>query len=156
MVFFSLFMWWAYSSNEYLVPGAKKTSIWRPLWDSINYTDFVVEIFGSLKYFFSAATGKASSSKMPNRISVDSEGKAKMNFGEAFGVAPSYAPTLASALPPHMAADSTTGLALRTRRSYDEEIRLAPYTYGEPAPPLGRQDSFPSPGPSPTAPHFAR
>lgn len=38
MVFFSLFMWWAYSSNEYLVPGAKKTSIWRPLWDSVNYS----------------------------------------------------------------------------------------------------------------------
>lgn len=37
MVFFSILMWWAYSPNEYNIPGAKKTSIWRPLWDSINY-----------------------------------------------------------------------------------------------------------------------
>ena len=39
MVFFSLFMWWAYSPDEYLIVGAKKTSIWRPLWDSVNYSE---------------------------------------------------------------------------------------------------------------------
>jgi hypothetical protein len=33
MVFFSIAMWWAYTSNEYRVAGAPKTSIWRPLWD---------------------------------------------------------------------------------------------------------------------------
>lgn len=33
MVFFSAFMMWAYTWNEYAVKGAAKTSIWRPLWD---------------------------------------------------------------------------------------------------------------------------
>jgi hypothetical protein len=42
MVFFSAFMWWAYSSNEYKIEGAKKTSIWRPLWDSINFCKFLI------------------------------------------------------------------------------------------------------------------
>lgn len=44
MVLFAAFMLWAYSYKEYrnLRPeGAKRTSIWRPLWDSINYWDFV-------------------------------------------------------------------------------------------------------------------
>jgi hypothetical protein len=44
MVFFSIFMWWAYSPNEYTVAGAKKTSIWRPLWDSINYCQSAIII----------------------------------------------------------------------------------------------------------------
>lgn len=33
MVFFSLFMMWAYSWNDYRVKGEARTSIWRPLWD---------------------------------------------------------------------------------------------------------------------------
>jgi hypothetical protein len=34
MVFFSVFMMWAYSPAEYMKEGATPTSIWRPLWDS--------------------------------------------------------------------------------------------------------------------------
>lgn len=58
MVFFSIFMFWAYSPDEYKVAGAKKTSIWRPLWDSINFWDFVVEIWGSFHFFFDYIRGK--------------------------------------------------------------------------------------------------
>lgn len=38
MVLFAAFMMWAYSWTEYVVPG-RKTSIWRPLWDSINFSE---------------------------------------------------------------------------------------------------------------------
>ncbi|KAF9443865.1 DUF300-domain-containing protein [Macrolepiota fuliginosa MF-IS2] len=52
MVFFSLFMMWAYTSSEYQrSPGKPATSVWKPLWDSINYSDFFAEIAGSLKYY---------------------------------------------------------------------------------------------------------
>lgn len=37
MVLFSAFMLYAYSWREYVVPGRPRSSIWRPLWDSINY-----------------------------------------------------------------------------------------------------------------------
>ena len=37
MVIFSAFMMYAYTWKEYVVPGKPKTSVWRPLWDSINY-----------------------------------------------------------------------------------------------------------------------
>jgi hypothetical protein len=37
MVFFAALMMWAYTVNEYKVPGARKTSIWRPLWDRCVY-----------------------------------------------------------------------------------------------------------------------
>ena len=33
MVIFSAFMLWAYSPNEYNIPGSKPTGILRPLWD---------------------------------------------------------------------------------------------------------------------------
>ncbi|KAJ7101482.1 organic solute transporter Ostalpha-domain-containing protein [Mycena belliarum] len=56
MVFFALAMWWAYPASEYRHPGERHTGIWRPLWDSINYMDFVAEIWGSLRYFVGAAT----------------------------------------------------------------------------------------------------
>lgn len=38
MVFFALAMMWAYPYSEYkrLEPETR-TSIWKPLWDSINY-----------------------------------------------------------------------------------------------------------------------
>lgn len=37
MVFFALFMWWAYSPSEYKTPGVMKGSAWRALWDSVNF-----------------------------------------------------------------------------------------------------------------------
>jgi len=52
MIFFSIFMWLAYPYNEYKrKSGTPPTSIWRPLWDSINYSDFAQEIISSLMFF---------------------------------------------------------------------------------------------------------
>ena len=77
MIFFSLFMMWAFSWNKYRVEaGERHTSIWRPLWDSINLCtqtnlycsfalthlgttgDFAVEIGSGLVYFARRLTGR--------------------------------------------------------------------------------------------------
>ncbi|KAJ7753659.1 organic solute transporter Ostalpha-domain-containing protein [Mycena maculata] len=79
MVLFALAMWWAYAPREYRKPGQPHTRIWRPLWDSINPTDLALEIVGSMRYFFGAALHHSAS---------PSSGGAKMDFGQAFGVAP--------------------------------------------------------------------
>ncbi|KAJ7178521.1 organic solute transporter Ostalpha-domain-containing protein [Mycena crocata] len=79
MIFFSAFMMWAFTWNEYKrKPGTPATSIWRPLWDSINYADFAGEIFGSLRYFFGASSKPVKGGRP--------------DFGEAFGVS-GHAPT---------------------------------------------------------------
>jgi len=80
MVFFSLFMMWAFNWNEYKVqPGERHTSIWRPLWDSINFWDFALEIGSELRYFASRLTGK----RPPPET--------KRSLGQVFGVE-GYAP----------------------------------------------------------------
>jgi hypothetical protein len=58
MVFFAIFMHWAYPYKEYLTKGQGKTSIWRPLWDSINFSDFAYEIWTSFRFFFDYMRGK--------------------------------------------------------------------------------------------------
>ncbi|KAF8123588.1 organic solute transporter Ostalpha-domain-containing protein [Boletus edulis] len=113
MVFFSLLMMWAYTWNEYKVEGAPKTSIWRPLWDSINFTDFIVEIVGSLKFFLGHSGGRSDAAIVNNYKSMD--------FGQAFGVDGKY--------PADMVSTNDNPSAIRPRASYDEEIRLAPYPY---------------------------
>ncbi|KIL54053.1 hypothetical protein M378DRAFT_174465 [Amanita muscaria Koide BX008] len=80
IVFFSGFMWWAYTSKEYQrKPGMSATRIWRPLWDSyvlstfyyhrqidawdrINFSDFdrKSEIVESLKIYVDCRRGKPS------------------------------------------------------------------------------------------------
>ncbi|KIK09216.1 hypothetical protein K443DRAFT_671702 [Laccaria amethystina LaAM-08-1] len=53
MIFFSIFMWWAYSPKEYRrPPGTPATSVWRALLDSINLSDFVFETIQSTRYLF--------------------------------------------------------------------------------------------------------
>src|SRR6267154_6903299 len=93
MIFFSLFMMWSFTWNTYLVKqGERHTSIWRPLWDSINLCtlsnpyylfalthlgstgDFAVEIGSELTYFTRCLTGRRRSAPT---------GK---NLGQAFGV----------------------------------------------------------------------
>jgi len=60
MIFFSLFMMWSFSWTTYKVPpGEPHTGILRPLWDSINFWDFAVEIGSELSYFASRFTGRA-------------------------------------------------------------------------------------------------
>jgi len=59
MIFFSIFMMWSFSWTTYKVqPGEPHTSVWRPLWDSINFWDFAVEIGSELSYFASRFTGR--------------------------------------------------------------------------------------------------
>jgi len=81
MVFFSGLMWWAYPVTEYhRLEGEPPTSVWRPLWDSINYSDFALEIYHSLRFFVS---------RSPSRgyLSAKSEsGATKTSFARAFGV----------------------------------------------------------------------
>jgi hypothetical protein len=83
MIFFSAFMMWSFSPAEYNVPGSKPTSIFRPLWDSINFTDFIVEILGSLKFFVDYARGKPGAHAPRTQPGPDGR---KVDFGEAFGV----------------------------------------------------------------------
>ncbi|KAH9970660.1 organic solute transporter Ostalpha-domain-containing protein [Russula compacta] len=108
MVFFSLLMMWSFSWKDYQVqPGEPYTSIWRPLWDSINFWDFAIEIGAEISYFSSRFRGRRQ--RPPP----------KLDFGQAFGAA-GYAP----------AGDEQRGAyALpASRTSYDDDIRLAPYT----------------------------
>ncbi|KAJ7279454.1 DUF300-domain-containing protein [Mycena rebaudengoi] len=113
MVFFALGMWWAYAPREYRISGAPPTSVGRPLWDSVNYKDFALEIMGSLHFYFGAMKGRhadgASSSGDPS----------KLDFGQAFGVAPISAP------------GSTPLSSYSTRYAgYEpDDIRLAPYPF---------------------------
>ncbi|KAH8982092.1 organic solute transporter Ostalpha-domain-containing protein, partial [Lactarius akahatsu] len=58
MIFFSAFMMWAFSWKEYVQPGEPHTSIWCPLWDSINLWDFAVEIWSELSFFARRLTGR--------------------------------------------------------------------------------------------------
>jgi len=131
MVLFSAFMMWAYSWTEYVVPG-RKTSIWRPLWDSINFTDFAVEIVGSLKYYFDASRGKPGTRPTQDQLDIRAHKERigggaggpgrKMDFATAFGV-----------YQPRAETDRQLGIARdrETHSSYDEAIRLAPYGYQE-------------------------
>ncbi|KAF9032362.1 organic solute transporter Ostalpha-domain-containing protein [Panaeolus papilionaceus] len=82
MVLFSGLMWWAYTWHEYRRPeGTRPTSIWRPLWDSVNLMDFVMEIVGSLRFYFGSNKRNPAS-----RAPRPSEEGYKMNFGQAFGL----------------------------------------------------------------------
>jgi len=108
MIFFSLFMMWSFNWKEYRVEGEPHTSVWRPLWDSINFWDFAVEIGSELAYFASRLTGR----RPPPPT--------KRSLGQAFGVE-GYYPA---------GADLQGGAypLSTTRTSYDDDIRLTPYT----------------------------
>lgn len=86
MVFFSAFMMWAYTVNEYKSAGTLRTSIGRPLLDSINYKDFAIEIWGSLKFFFGYILGKPSTRSARRTEGGFVNDDERMNFGQAFGM----------------------------------------------------------------------
>jgi hypothetical protein len=117
MVFFSGFMMWAFSPNEYKSQGQKATGIFRPLWDSINFSDFVVEILGSLKFFIDYARGKPNTHS--TRIAKGSDGR-KLDFGEAFGVEGSERG------PAAMRRNNAAGV------EDEENVRLQPYPSSPP------------------------
>ncbi|KAK7053302.1 hypothetical protein VNI00_003928 [Paramarasmius palmivorus] len=121
MIFFSILMWWAYNVREYKIPGQAPTSIWKPLWDSVNYSDFAMEIWGSLKFFVDYYRG------VPTAHGHGHLGRP--NFAGAFGVSSSYSrPSRAAAGESNGSSEYTLA---RARMSYDEDIRLAPYHYGD-------------------------
>jgi len=68
MVIFSILMWWAYPATEYEEDGKHMTSIWRPLFDSINYSDFAQEIIRSLMFFVDYFRGKPSAHGHGHRV----------------------------------------------------------------------------------------
>lgn len=78
MVFFAFFMMWAYPVSEYTRPDLPRTSAGRAIIDSLNFSDFVAEIWGSLRFFWDFAFGK------PHTRGVQQQDVA--DFGEAFGV----------------------------------------------------------------------
>jgi len=102
MVFFSLFMVWAYPVSEYKPRGKGRTSVWRGLLDSINYSDFAIEIWGSLRFFVRYMLGRPGThgpatppdSFNDNLGVIDPEDDTKFhprppvrrNFGSAFGI----------------------------------------------------------------------
>ncbi|KAJ3900145.1 DUF300-domain-containing protein [Lentinula edodes] len=132
MIFFACFMWWAYTPAAYRIEGAKPTSIWRPLWDSINFSDFALEIWYSLKFFIAYIRG------VPETHSRFA--KSNAGFDDAFGLTTGRP---VSYNKHSINIGSLRGQNGRTspseydssrpgsigRMSYDEDIRLEPY-YG--------------------------
>ncbi|KAH9850854.1 DUF300-domain-containing protein [Lenzites betulinus] len=135
MVIFSAFMMYAYSWHDYIVPGrTRTTSIWRPLWDSINYSDFAHEIAGSIRFFIDYWRGKPGTHgpRVDVTDSVTGKTHAKMDFGEAFGVAPRPYDRAAYPMSTSTATSASGGRGAAPRpprESYDENVRLAPYSY---------------------------
>ncbi|KDR71551.1 hypothetical protein GALMADRAFT_253889 [Galerina marginata CBS 339.88] len=116
MVFFSALMLWAYTANEYRrKEGSPATSIWRPIWDSINFIDFAVEILGSFRFFFDYARGRPSAHGHGHRVTTYDGGQPKMDFGQAFGVTTAREPS-----PTHPIIE---------REAEGENIMLSSYTY---------------------------
>lgn len=112
MIFFATFMMWSFNWKEYqLKPGEPHTSVWRPLWDSINLWDFAMEISSQLTYFASRITGRQ------HRPATT-----KRSFGHAFGVE-GYVPVEGE-------LRSNVSAPYASRTSYDEDIRLTPYKAG--------------------------
>jgi len=123
MIFFAALMWWAYTPAAYRVPGARPTSIWRPLWDSINISDFALEIWQSLKFFVDYMRG------VPE---THGQLATKPDFAQAFGISSGRANYIKHGADGGSSSRASEYDSSRPGRvSYDEDIRLAPYSYGE-------------------------
>ncbi|KAG8874828.1 hypothetical protein FRB98_008224 [Tulasnella sp. 332] len=81
MMFFAALIIWAYPASEYysdVAPG-KKLSAWRAILDSINFSDFVIEIYTSCKFFWNFMLGKPETRAQKT---VDERGA--IDFDQAF------------------------------------------------------------------------
>ncbi|KAF9530748.1 organic solute transporter Ostalpha-domain-containing protein [Crepidotus variabilis] len=126
MVFFSGLMLWAYTPKEYQrKKGMPATSIWRPLWDSINFSDFAIEIASSFRFFFDYVRGKPSAHGHGHRITTDLHGNSKMDFSEAFGLTERQPQPIPQMSP--ISPDTPTPRMSST--SQGEEMRLNPYPF---------------------------
>ncbi|KAG8980694.1 hypothetical protein FRB93_009067 [Tulasnella sp. JGI-2019a] len=81
MMFFAALIIWAYPASEYHegIAEGKKRSAWKAIWDSINYSDFVFEIYTSCKFFWNYMRGKP---ETRSQKYVDERGE--MDFERAF------------------------------------------------------------------------
>lgn len=96
--------------------------------------DFVVEIFGSLRFFFDYF--------IRGKRSTYSE-KENVDFGVAFGVGPGMGPVYGTKLS-KTKTGSTPKVAVARGPSFEEGIRLAPYAYDDtPAVHNPKKDSLP-------------
>lgn len=86
MVFFAGFMLWAYPVSEYRDPALGKTNMFRPLWDTINFSDFVAEIWLSLRFFIDYARGKPNTHTSRPVAPTASGNPRRANFDSAFGL----------------------------------------------------------------------
>lgn len=134
---------WAYTVNEYKVPGARKTSIWRPLWDRCVYVLSIGKLLVS-DSFLASITVSAQwclPNFLPNSLPGDfiteiggslkfffdyargapstHSSSQKVDFAQAFGVG-GRSPADGGKLP-----------MTHSRSSYGEHIRLAPYPYSD-------------------------
>ncbi|KAF8232721.1 DUF300-domain-containing protein [Tricholoma matsutake] len=87
MVIFSLFMAWAFPVSEYKNAHQPKQRAWKALWDSVNFSDFVVETWRSIKFFVeyvrdNLKPGACGSHTVTRK--TDHAGPTKKNFAEAF------------------------------------------------------------------------
>ncbi len=109
---------------------------WRLLADSFTPADFAREIWGSLKFFINHARGKPDppASRLPMTTELDGKQRPRMDFGQAFGVypvKPQGSSTGFSSSPRMGGVGGGESRKQGQRPSYDEDIRLAPYTYGD-------------------------
>lgn len=84
MVIFSLYMCWAFPVSEYADDSRPKRSAWRAIWDSINFWDFVVETWRSLKFFFDYARNKPGT-RSQSGVKQKPGYHGRTNFSDAFG-----------------------------------------------------------------------
>ncbi|OCF31838.1 hypothetical protein I317_03341 [Kwoniella heveanensis CBS 569] len=75
MVFFSIYMGWAYSWTDYTDPTKnpyqRKTGIktyFQAIWDTINLSDFAVEIYLSCKFLIDYIRGKPGTHSRPTKL----------------------------------------------------------------------------------------
>lgn len=84
MVFIALFQLYAFPASEYkpeIKDDRPHTSFWRSFIHSQNYSDFVLDIFYSIKFFFDSLLGKAYTKATPT---ADSSGGNSFDLWKAF------------------------------------------------------------------------
>jgi hypothetical protein len=81
MIIFSAWMMWAFPASEYKSKGSGHTGILSPLWDSINYSDFVREIYTSLKFFVDYMRGKPDTRERKDELE-----QGRVDYSKAFGL----------------------------------------------------------------------
>ncbi|KAF8311482.1 DUF300-domain-containing protein [Clavulina sp. PMI_390] len=81
MVFFAIAMMWAYPTSEYRSMTTQPLGFWRAIIDSLNFSDFAVEIWSSFRFFFDYMRGKPGT-----RASHFKEKEGVPDFDSAFGL----------------------------------------------------------------------